>query len=69
LRYVVGENITDAQVSYAFADDTMLHGLSLLLQAQNLTDSSYRTYAITKDRPLEYIKWGRTVLFGATYKF
>jgi iron complex outermembrane receptor protein len=69
LRYVVGENITDAQVSYAFADDSMLHGLSLLLQAQNLTDSSYRTYAITKDRPLEYIKWGRTILFGATYKF
>jgi len=69
LRYVVGEDITDAQLSYAFADDSMLHGLSLLLQGQNLTDSPYRTYATTKDRPLEYIKWGRTILFGATYKF
>ena len=69
LNYVVGENITDAQLSYAFADDSTLHGLSLLLQAQNLTDSAYRTYATTKDRPLEYIKWGRTILFGATYKF
>src|SRR6185503_14180692 len=69
LRYVVGENITDAQVSYAFADDSSLHGLSFLLQASNLTNSSYRTYAQTKDRPLEYIKWGRTILFGATYKF
>jgi len=69
LRYVVGENITDAQVSYAFDDGTMFKGLSLLLQASNLTDSSYRTYAGTKDRPLEYIKWGRTYLFGANYKF
>jgi len=69
LRYVVGENITDAQLSYAFDNDSFLHGLSFLLQASNLTNSSYRTYAQTKDRPLEYIKWGRTVLFGATYKF
>ena len=69
LRYVVGEDITDAQLSYAFADDSSLHGLSILLQAQNLTDSPYRTYATTKDRPLEYIKWGRTYLLGATYKF
>jgi TonB-dependent receptor len=69
LRYVVGENITDAQVSYAFANDSSLRGLSLLLQVSNLSNSSYRTYAGTKDRPLEYIEWGRTVLFGATYKF
>jgi len=69
LRYVVGEDITDAQLSYAFADDSMFRGLSLLLQGQNLTNSPYRTYATTKDRPLEYIKWGRTILFGATYKF
>jgi TonB-dependent receptor len=69
LRYVVGEDITDAQVSYAFAKDSSLDGLSLLLQVSNLTDSPYRTYAGTKDRPLEYIKWGRTILFGATYKF
>jgi len=69
LRYVVGENITDAQVSYAFGPGSSLSGLSLLLQASNLTDSSYRTYATTKDRPLENIKWGRTILFGANYKF
>jgi iron complex outermembrane receptor protein len=69
LRYVVGENIVDAQISYTFAKDSRLDGLSLLLQASNLNDSAYRTYAQTKDRPLEYIKWGRTILFGATYKF
>jgi iron complex outermembrane receptor protein len=67
LRYVVGENITDAQVSYAFGG--ALEGLSLLLQASNLTNESYRTYAGTKDRPLEYIEWGRTYLLGVNYRF
>ena len=69
LRYVVGENITDAQVSYSFGEASALSGLSLLLQASNLTNESYRTYAGTKDRPLEYVEWGRTFLLGLTYKF
>jgi TonB-dependent receptor len=67
LRYVEGENITDAQVSYTFQNDWS--GLTLLLQASNLTNEHYRTYAGTKDRPLENIEWGRTILFGASYKF
>ncbi len=69
LRYVVGENITDAQVSYTFGEGSRFNGLSLLLQANNLNDAAYRTYAGSKDRPLEYIKWGRTLLLGASYKF
>lgn len=68
LRYVVGENQTDAQIGYSFGEGTW-KGLGLQLQVSNLTDSSYRTYAGTKDRPLENIKWGRTVLLGASYKF
>ena len=69
LRYVVGESITDAQVSYTFAESSALAGLTLLLQANNLTDEAYQTYAETKDRPLEYIEWGRTYLVGLNYKF
>ena len=69
LRYVIGENITDAQVSYTFGEGTAFSGLSLLLQASNLTNEAYRTYAGTKDRPLEYVEWGRTYLLGLTYKF
>ena len=69
LRYVVGENITDAQVSYTFGESSRLKGLSLLLQASNLGNETYRTYAGSKDRPLENIEWGRTLLFGASYKF
>ena len=68
LRYVVGENITDLQFGYNFTQGAA-KGLGLLVQVNNVTDSSYRTYAGTKDRPLEHIKWGRTVLLGANYKF
>jgi len=67
LRYVVGENITDAQVSYTFGGG--LEGLTVLLQGSNLGNESYHTYAGSKDRPLENIEWGRTWLFGASYKF
>ena len=69
LRYVVGENITDAQVSYSFPEGHALSGLSVLLQASNLTDEAYQTYAGTKDRPLEYVEWGRTYMLGVSYKF
>ena len=69
LRYVVGEDITDAQVSYAFSSNSALNGLSLLFQVSNLTNEAYQTYAETKDRPLEYIEWGRTYLLGVNYKF
>ncbi len=68
LRYVVGENITDGQIGYTFNQGS-LKGLGLLLQVNNLNNAAYQTYSGTKDRPLEYIKWGRTVLAGATYKF
>lgn len=69
LRYVVGEDQVDAQVSYTFGEASSLAGLTLLFEASNLTNSPYQTYAGTKDRPLEYIEWGRTYLVGASYKF
>ncbi|MFG6489510.1 TonB-dependent receptor [Roseateles sp. BYS78W] len=68
LRYVVGESITDAQIGYTFNDGPM-KGLGLLVQVNNLGNAAYRTYAGTKDRPLEYIQWGRSYLVGANYKF
>ena len=51
------------------SDETGLGGLSVLLQASNITDESYRTYAGTRDRPLEHIEWGRTWLLGVNYRF
>ncbi|GAA5083058.1 TonB-dependent receptor [Lysobacter panacisoli] len=69
LRYVVGEDQVDAQISYTFGENSALAGLTLLAEASNLTNSPYQTYAGSKDRPLEYIEWGRTYLVGASYKF
>lgn len=69
LRYVVGENIADAQVSYSFGEGSAFDGLTLLLQANNLTNEAYRTYAGTRDRPLENLEWGRTYLVGLNYRF
>ena len=69
LRYVVGENVTDAQISYTFSDSSAMAGLTLLLQGTNLTNEPYRTYAGTTDRPLEYVEWGRTYMLGVNYTF
>lgn len=68
LRYVVGESIVDLQLGYNFQQGPA-KGLGVLLQVNNLGDDAYQTYAGTKDRPLEHVKWGRTVLLGANYKF
>ncbi len=68
LRYVVGESIVDLQLGYTFNQGTA-KGLSLVFQVNNLGDDAYRTYASSRDRPLEYMKWGRTYLVGAGYKF
>jgi iron complex outermembrane recepter protein len=68
LRYVVGESIIDAQIGYNFTEGLM-KGLSVTLQANNLNNAAYETYSGSRDRQLEYIKWGRSVLLGANYKF
>lgn len=68
LRYVVGEDIVDAQIGYNFSEG-MFKGLGLTLQVNNLTDAAYETYSGSRDRQLEYQKWGRTVMLGANYKF
>ncbi len=68
LKYVVGESIVDLQFGYNFTEGS-LKGLGLLLQVNNLNDAAYQTYSGTPDKPLDYIKYGRTVMFGANYKF
>ncbi|MDP3672558.1 MAG: TonB-dependent receptor [Telluria sp.] len=68
LRHVVGENVVDFQIGYTFNQGS-LKGLGLLLQVNNVTDAAYETYAADRNQPLEYQKYGRTVLLGANYKF
>lgn len=68
LRYVVGEDVVDFQIGYSFNEGS-LKGLGLVLQVNNLGDTAYETYAGTRDKQLEYQKYGRTILMGANYKF
>ena len=69
LRYVEGEDVVDAQIGYSFAEGSALQGLSVFLQGSNLTNSMYKTYAGSKDRPLETVEWGRSYQIGVNYKF
>ena len=68
LRYVRGESVVDAQIGYEFLTGS-LKGLGFVVQAYNVTDSPYETYQVTKDRLVEYQKYGRTILAGVNYKF
>lgn len=68
LRYIAPETIVDAQLEYTFQDGSY-KDLGLFLQLSNLTDEAYKTYQGTSNQPLEYAKYGRTMLVGLNYKF
>ena len=50
LKYVKGDEITDAQLGYEFGAGRM-EGLSILFQVNNLTNEPYIAYAVTEDAP------------------
>ena len=71
---ILANRQTDLQLGYAFTGGRW-DGLSLLLQVNNLTNSSDSSVQVATlpdntpiTRPLEYDTWGRTVLFGINYK-
>ena len=71
---ILANRQTDLQLGYAFTGSRW-DGLSLLLQVNNLTNSSDSSVQVSTlpnnvplTRPLEYDTWGRTVLFGINYK-
>jgi iron complex outermembrane receptor protein len=68
LVFIKPEKAVDLQVGYEF-NTGMYKGLSLLLQVNNVTNAPYARYTDTPDTPKEYNTYGRTVLFGANYKF
>ncbi|MEX0323239.1 MAG: TonB-dependent receptor [Puniceicoccaceae bacterium] len=65
------ETVFDAQISYSFQDGSSLEGLTLLLQAYNLTDEPL--FATEGDQDIRLVKdyqnWGRQFSIGASYKF
>jgi TonB-dependent receptor len=67
LKYVKGDQITDAQIGYEFGPGR-LQGLSLLFQINNLTDEPYIAYAVTETRQQDFQEYGRQILLGENYK-
>ncbi|XRD86126.1 TonB-dependent receptor [Dyella acidisoli] len=71
---ILADKQTDFQAGYDFPDGRW-HGLSVLLQIYNLTNSANKTQQISNlpnnvqvARPLDYVTWGRTVMLGLNYR-
>jgi TonB-dependent receptor len=67
LKYVKGDQITDAQLGYEFGVGR-LEGLSILLQVNNLTNEPYIAYAVTETRQQDFQQYGRQYLLGVNYR-
>lgn len=69
-RQAKAEGILDAQISYEFQPGSPLAGLSVMLQAKNLTDRPFITYQNNDPRQvIDYQRYGRDYYLGVGYKF
>ncbi len=69
LVYIDGETVVDAQIGYAFGQDSSLNGVSVLLQVNNVTDEPYRQFFRGTGFTQRYEEYGRQYLLGLTYRF
>ena len=63
------ETIFDAQISYLFPKNSVLSGLKLLAQANNLTDEPTRTFFGQTAQTGTIQNFGRTFYIGASFAF
>ena len=69
-RETYPESIFDAQIGYRFQEDSALNGLSVTVQALNLTDEPFINFQNgDRDQIIDYERYGRTYLVGASYRF
>ncbi|HEX8471244.1 MAG TPA: TonB-dependent receptor, partial [Brevundimonas sp.] len=69
LRSVAAETVVDAQIGYQFQSGP-LENLSLLAQVNNLTDEPFKTFQNGDERQtIDYQSYGRTFLFGVSYRY
>jgi iron complex outermembrane receptor protein len=69
-RRAAPETIVDAQIGYEFQPGSMLEGLSVFLQGQNLTDEPFVTFNPgQRDEVIDYQTYGRRFLAGFNFKF
>ncbi|MBL8329393.1 MAG: TonB-dependent receptor [Rubrivivax sp.] len=69
ITFIKGETVVDLQLGYTFPDRSFLKGLSLLFQANNVTDALFQQYITDRNAPTDTKRYGKTYLFGANYKF
>jgi iron complex outermembrane receptor protein len=68
-KYIKAESIVDLQLGYDFQSG-MAKGLSLLLQINNANNAKYQEYVDPTTKLITNSnEYGKTYLFGATYKF
>jgi iron complex outermembrane recepter protein len=72
-RFTLSERTLDLQLNYDFPDGGPLSGLSVLLQANNLTNEPFRTEVSESTGtglffPEEYTEYGRQYLIGFRYR-
>jgi iron complex outermembrane recepter protein len=68
-RTVDAESVLDAQIGYEFREGRF-EGLSVMLQANNITDEPFKTYENGDPRrTIDYQKYGATYMVGLAYKF
>ncbi len=67
-KYARGETLNDLQLGYEFQSGPA-KGLNLLVQVNNLGNEPYREYNATSGADTKLDEYGRTVLFGVSYKF
>jgi len=70
LRLVKEETIVDAQIGWTFTGDGWTNGLTIFAQGFNLTDEPFVTFNKGDERQvIDYQRYGRSYLVGATYHF
>ncbi len=68
-RQALSETIVDAQIGYDFPEGSALHGLSLYLQGQNLTNERFAAIGDQRLKVSDYQTYGRRFLGGFTFRF
>ncbi|MBV8907389.1 MAG: TonB-dependent receptor, partial [Sphingomonas sp.] len=69
-RQAKPETIVDAQIGYDFQPGSFLNGLSIYAQGLNLTNEPFVTTNPGQDmQVIDYQRYGRRWMLGATYKF
>jgi iron complex outermembrane recepter protein len=67
-KYARAETVVDVQLGYEIQSG-FAKGLNFLLQVNNANNEPYREFDISSGRDTKLDEYGRTILFGVSYKF